>query len=81
MIDTIKEIKTQFYLIYLNYLNLNSHMWLVATIVDSTDFSSVKSLSHVPLFEIPWTAACQASLSITNSQSLLKLMSIESVMP
>ena len=37
-------------------------------------------LSHVHLFMTPWTAACQASLSITNSQSLLKLMSIESVM-
>ena len=42
---------------------------------------SVQSLSHVQLFATPWTAACQASLSITNSQSLLKLMSIESVMP
>ena len=38
-------------------------------------------LSHVRLFATPWTAARQASLSITNSQSLLKLMSIESVMP
>ena len=43
--------------------------------------SSVQSLSHVRLFAIPWIAACQASLSITNSQSLPKLMSIESVMP
>ena len=43
--------------------------------------SSVHSLSHVLLFVTPWTAACQASLSITNSQSLPKLMSIESVMP
>ena len=42
---------------------------------------SVQSLSHVQLFVNPWTAARQASLSITNSQSLLKLMSIESVMP
>ena len=41
----------------------------------------VQSLSHVWLFVTPWTAACQASLSITISQSLLKLMSIESVMP
>ena len=41
---------------------------------------SVQSLSHVQLFVTPWTAACQASLSITNSQSLLKLMSIELVM-
>ena len=44
-------------------------------------FSSVQSLSHVQLFEIPWMAALQASLSFTNSQSLLKLMSIKSVMP
>ena len=42
---------------------------------------SVQSLSCVQLFVTPWTAACQASLSITNSRSLLKLMSIESVMP
>ena len=42
---------------------------------------SVQLLSHVRLFVTPWIAACQASLSITNSQSLLKLMSIESVMP
>ena len=47
----------------------------------NTQFSSVQSLSHVQLFETPWTAARQASLSITNSQSLLKLIAIESVMP
>ena len=44
-------------------------------------FSSVQSLSHVQLFATLWTAACQASLSITNFWSLLKLMSNESVMP
>ena len=44
-------------------------------------FSSVYLLGRVRLFEAPWTAACQASLSIANSKSLLKLMSIESVMP
>ena len=44
-------------------------------------FSSVQMLSHVRFFGSPWTAARQAFLSITNSQSLLKLMSIESVMP
>ena len=44
-------------------------------------FSSVQSLSRVRLFVTPWTAACQASLSITNSRSLLKLKSIELVMP
>ena len=43
--------------------------------------SSAESLSPVQLFVTPWTAACQASLYITNSQSLLKLMSIGSVMP
>ena len=44
-------------------------------------FSSVQSLSRVQLFATPWTAARQASLSITNSWSLLKLMSIQLVMP
>ena len=46
-----------------------------------SQFSSVQSFSHVRLFVTPWIAARQASLSITNSQSSLKLMSIESVMP
>ena len=44
-------------------------------------FSSVQSLSGVWFFSTLWTAVCQASLSITNSRSLLKLMSMESVMP
>ena len=48
------------------------HLW---------SFSSVQSLSRVRLFATPWIAACQASLSITNSRSWLRLMSIESVMP
>ena len=47
----------------------------------SVQFSSVQSLSHVQLFATPWTAAHQASLSITNSWSLLRLISIQSVMP
>ena len=46
-----------------------------------SQFSSVQSLSRVRLFVTPWTTACQASLSITNSQSSLRLTSIESVMP
>ena len=46
-----------------------------------TQFSSVHSLSRVRLFEMPWTAAHPASLPVTNSQSFLKLVSIESVMP
>ena len=44
-------------------------------------FQSIQSVSHVQLFATPWTAAHQASLSITNSQSLLKIMSIKPVMP
>ena len=55
-----------------NYIFLTIHIITI-------QFSSV--LSHVWLFATPWTAACQASLSISNTQSLPKLMSIESVMP
>ena len=53
-------------------LVLKKHVWLA--------FSSVQFLICVQLFATPWTAGCQASLSITNSQSLLKLISIKSVM-
>ena len=48
---------------------------------EQRDFISVQSLSRVWLFATPWTAACQASLSITNSWTLLKLMFLELVMP
>ena len=51
------------------------------TYIPTTQFSSVQSLSRVRLFETPWTAARQASLSVTNSWSLLRLMFIELVMP
>ena len=51
------------------------------TILTSVQFSSVQSFSRVQLFETPWIIANQDSLFITNSQSLLKLMPIESVMP
>ena len=44
-------------------------------------FSSAQSVSHVQLFATPWTTACKFSLFITNSQRLLRVMSIESVMP
>ena len=50
-------------------------------IILKTKFSSVQSLSCVQLSETPWTRACLASLSIINCRSLLKLMSIEQVMP
>ena len=52
--------------------------WVVQ---ESLALVAVRLLSHVQLFATPWTAACQASLSITISLSFLKLMSIESVMP
>ena len=54
--------------------------WLLAQVC-VFHFSSVQSLSRVQLFMTPWTTACQAFLSITNSRNLLKLMSIVSVMP
>ena len=55
--------------------------FISAIFLDSINMHSVQSLSHVRLFATLWTAARQASLRITNSKSLLKLMSIESVMP
>ena len=55
--------------------------WVLFWCMRPCSIQSVKSLSHVWLFETPWTAACQASLSIANSQRFLKLMSIELVMP
>ena len=58
----------------------HSHLLLVSFRFYSM-FSSVQSLSHVRLFVTPWTAACQASLPITNSQTLLKFMSNKLVMP
>ena len=62
-------------LLTLSKKNENLHLGIVGR------FSSVQSLSRVQLFATPWTAACQASLSITNSRSSPKLMSIESMMP
>ena len=89
--------QSPFYSSYLVSLFNSSHDWFLAFqlrlclkaiivtsflhILPKRGYSSVQSLSHVWLFATPWTAACQASLSSTNSQSLLKLMSIESVMP
>ena len=54
-------------------------LFLIKRTGSSVQLSTVQSLSHVRLFVTPWTAAHQASLFVTNSQSLLKLMSIESV--
>ena len=60
---------------------LTFHLVLHIEVNATFTFSSVQSLSRVWLFETPWTAAHQASLSITNSWSLLRLISIELVMP
>ena len=68
-------------------LPMNIQDWFPLGLTGLISFKSkassvqLKSLSHVRLFVTPWTAAHQASLSITNSWSLLKLMSVESVMP
>ena len=71
--------KYKWYHMYLYY-----SIWLMSlsiTVSRSIQFSSVQSLSRVRLFATPWITACQAFLSNTNSRSLPKLMSIESVMP
>ena len=67
--------------------NINAQLWVYLLVrvawfyKEQYCISSVQSLSRVWLFVTPWIAARQASLSITNSQSSLRLMSIESVMP
>ena len=61
-----------------SYCGTDNH---IQHLITNHQFSSDQSLSRVQLLGTPWTAAHQASLSITNSRSLLKLMSIESVMP
>ena len=66
------------------YMRLNLLVYTCNCLITQhckSTISSAQWLSHVQLFATPWTAACQASLSITNSQSLLKLMSIKLVMP
>ena len=70
-----------FVTIYWRDYHLSSLYILGFFAVNSVQFSSVQSLSCVQFFATPWVAAHQASLSITNYRSSLKLMSIESVMP
>ena len=65
----------------LNNRDLNCPGPVIHEFFSIVNATVVQSLSHIWLLETTWTAACQASLSITNSQSLPKLMSIESVMP
>ena len=61
-------------------LNFQKTKLMASSPITSWQINSVQLISHVRLFATPWTAACQASLSITNSLSLPKLMSIELVM-
>ena len=76
--DTFVVSPTNFIFFYLVFALKELYSQLTNKVLQ---FSSVQSPSHVQLFATPQTAARQASLSITNSWSLLKLMSIESVMP
>ena len=62
-------------------LNVAAHSLLSVFALPLLTFVVVQSLSHIWLFVTPWTAAHKMSLSLTNSRSLLKLMSIESMMP
>ena len=72
---------TNIYLLKFKYFNIAQFWLLFSCIKFKPMFSSVQPLSRVWLFATLWTAAHQASLSITNSRSLLRLMSTESVMP
>ena len=83
-VDIVYPFKNQLlvFLIFLLFFNLyfiSSLIFIISFLL--LTFSSVQSLSCVWLFATPWSTARQASLSITNSRSLLKLMSVESVMP
>ena len=74
------------YMIFLEYNKIILESYCTVSLpvwggTEAVQFSSVQSLSHVRLFATPWIAAHQASLSITNSRSSLRLTSIESVMP
>jgi len=73
---------------YFYLLSLNYNIFPIVNVIinhrcvrNTSEFSSVQSFSCVQLFATPWSAAHQTSVSITSSQSLLKLMAIKSVMP
>ena len=74
-----EESKKELIYVYVQLIHLAVHMKLIQHC--KSTISSVQSLGCVQLFATPWTAACQVSLTVTNSCSLLKLMSIELVMP
>ena len=67
--------------VYTSVIKWTRHGDAIYSMVTTVNSQSVQLLSHVQLFATPWTAARQASLSITNSQGLLKLMFTESAMP
>ena len=84
-INWIKFNDTAIYMVIYIFVDfLSAHLLIFCLLINcwqrGIQFSSVQSLSHVRHFVTPWTAAFQASLSITSSQSLFKLMSIESMM-
>ena len=78
---SIHKLSTGEQLLEINGKMASWKLFLVQAFCSCCEFSSVQVLSHVQLFVTQWTAAYQASLSIANSQSSLKLMPIESVMP
>ena len=78
---SMKNTWYEYGIIFLSFILLFKLFSVFGYFFSAVQFSSVQSLSHVRLFLTPWSAVCQSSLSITNSQSLLKLMSIELVMP
>ena len=84
LLISIDFFESQIYVVIFKYkckLRGTSLQALNISLISLLCISSVQSLSHVWVFATPWTAACQASLSITNSWSLFKPISIESVMP
>ena len=78
IMEKTREFQKDIYFCFIDYAK--TFVWTTTKKVQ-VQFSSVQSLSRVWLFVTPWTTACQASLSITNSWSLPKLMCIESMMP
>jgi len=75
------EISSMFTILHFKEFSIKMKHCFWLTLCKTLSIRLVQSLSHVRLFATPWTASCQASMSVTNSQSLLKLMSIMLVMP
>ena len=79
--QSIVSVFTKYCILWIGLIALEAFIWIFIISTNKWRSYSIQSLSHVWLIATTWTAACQASLSITNSQSLFKLMSIEYVMP